>query len=42
MEQVPIVHYAIEHVWLVAVEQTTVVWHVKVIALFLGHNAHAI
>ncbi len=42
MEQVAIAHCAIEHAWLVAEEQTTAVWHVRVIALFLGHNVFAI
>ncbi len=42
MEQVPIVQYAIEHVWLVTGDQTIIVWHVKLIALYLGPNAYAI
>ncbi len=42
MEASHIVLCVIELVWLAVVDQIVIVWRVKVIALFLGHNVSAI
>jgi hypothetical protein len=41
-EQISYANHAIELVRLVTVEQVMIVWHVKVVALFLRNNASAI